>query len=636
MGLIGVFVLSACFAGVLTQGEVHAAASTLTISVPDSISLDILPIYPNGTFETTQTTENNISVWTNHYTGYTLFILNEDYVVGDYNGELVYGGDDVISTISTIPSTIGKVSEDDYRDDTYVEANNLNNTWGIRPSKYYDASTGTTVDNEAGYYFSTRRGTSCDTNLLGPCVLELARTTLANGDDSDGYNIAIGARVDVDTPVGLYENVSYEGASLFSIVAIVNPMSYKISYEANAGDDMVTNMPEDEEGIVDYYEGGTVYISENIPERDGFKFDGWCFVQTSDNQACPSDQTLPIDPEYNGTPGHYRNYIVLDETTINDVTIYATWRKALSITYMQDFKDLSSEDKASLIDSMEENFQYTLLDERDNKEYYVAKLADGNVWMTQNLDHDIVPTAGFYTPENTDIPETLAGEEYYPFDTYVLSLSDLERTVKSDGNIDYISNDHNWHNDTALARAVDFGEVCWDGTIGQGSIVQCTGANREYYNNQQNYSLGNYYNLTAALAMKYSGYYWVEEVGGNEPIDQSICPAGWKLPGMSGDKSYSKLKTDLGLTAGTNGNLQENPVHFVYGGYVSSVSNDVKGIKIANLGYGGQYRLNTITNKNGQYSGRLYFDNATPNPSFYGANSTAGRSTGITIRCVAR
>lgn len=44
-----------------------------------------------------------------------------------------------------------------------------------------------------------------------------------------------------------------------------------------------------------------------------------------------------------------------------------------------------------------------LIDKRDGKYYWVAKLADGNCWMTQNLDLDL-STGTTLTPDNTNIP----------------------------------------------------------------------------------------------------------------------------------------------------------------------------------------------------------------------------------------
>ena len=56
---------------------------------------------------------------------------------------------------------------------------------------------------------------------------------------------------------------------------------------------------------------------------------------------------------------------------------------------MQDFASLSSANRTSVLDSMTLEQQYTLIDKRDDKEYTLAKLADGNVWMTKSLDLEI-------------------------------------------------------------------------------------------------------------------------------------------------------------------------------------------------------------------------------------------------------
>ena len=75
-----------------------------------------------------------------------------------------------------------------------------------------------------------------------------------------------------------------------------------------------------------------------------------------------------------------------------------------NLTYMQ---DLNSSNKATVLSSMTEDNQYYLRDKRDEKPYCVALLKDGNIWMTQNLDHDI-KTDGtvIYDSTTTDIPST--------------------------------------------------------------------------------------------------------------------------------------------------------------------------------------------------------------------------------------
>ena len=48
---------------------------------------------------------------------------------------------------------------------------------------------------------------------------------------------------------------------------------------------------------------------------------------------------------------------------------------------------------------------FALIDTRDNKQYLVRRLADGNCWMVQNLDLDLASFAGTrnLTKENTDL-----------------------------------------------------------------------------------------------------------------------------------------------------------------------------------------------------------------------------------------
>ena len=73
----------------------------------------------------------------------------------------------------------------------------------------------------------------------------------------------------------------------------------------------------------------------------------------------------------------------------NVITFYAVGKPEPytidKLHYMQDFKDLANTDKQSVLDSMPVEAVYVLKDQRDDKEYTVAKLKDGKVWMTKNL-----------------------------------------------------------------------------------------------------------------------------------------------------------------------------------------------------------------------------------------------------------
>ena len=92
--------------------------------------------------------------------------------------------------------------------------------------------------------------------------------------------------------------------------------------------------------------------------------------------------------------------------------------------------------------------------------------------------------------------------------------------------------------------------------------IACTDQNAN-----RHYSIGNYYNWTAAVAMNDSSSYTGYEIDAG----QSICPAGWMLPVHKNNKSYDNLMNGLGLIDSTGSNVQDAPVYFVPSGYLTGV-----------------------------------------------------------------
>ncbi|MBR6505648.1 hypothetical protein IKT18_02330 [Candidatus Saccharibacteria bacterium] len=225
-----------------------------------------------------------------------------------------------------------------------------------------------------------------------------------------------------------------------------------------------------------------------------------------------------------------------------------------NLNYMQDFSSLSYAEYNNVLASMTLNQQYQLKDNRDGKIYYIAKLADGNVWMTQNLDHDIVTTEDFYTYANTDIGHG--------------SMRDT--TAKwTASTATYATDDTTWNDTPDEPESYDPGDLCWNGVFASdytGTLNAYTVACGE----DKKYHIGNYYNWTAAVAMNNSSFYTADTTD----VNQSICPAGWRLPVPSGNESYNGLIATLNLTSSTSGNVQNAPVNFVYGGiWVGSSAN---------------------------------------------------------------
>lgn len=147
-----------------------------------------------------------------------------------------------------------------------------------------------------------------------------------------------------------------------------------------------------------------------------------------------------------------------------------------------------------------------LVDERDGNTYTVRKLADGNVWMTQNLR--IVDTV--ISDKDSDLP---AGK------SYTIPASDL----------------------TKFHLGFETNSVYYDS---------------EY---------GGFYNFyTATAGWGDSGV----DVGDNAP--QSICPKGWHLPTGGTGSDFERLITHYGTLELIQGDPAFEPGGYVFDGEYSS------------------------------------------------------------------
>ena len=244
--------------------------------------------------------------------------------------------------------------------------------------------------------------------------------------------------------------------------------------------------------------------------------------------------------------------------------------------------------------------EVTLYDSRDEKAYTVAHLADGNYWMTQNLDHNIVTTAGYYTPQNTDIPAAWTpSTATYATDT----------TTWDTGTTGY-----------TIPQSYDPGELCWDGTINEdwdGTLDNETTA----CGSDKHMHIGNYYNWTAAVAMNDSSSY----TAGNTDVDQSICPAGWRLPiggtTNTGTKSFTYLWNQYSSTF-NDSTMMNSPLYFSYAGYWYGLSDSV--------GSHGFYWSSVVYDSLDAYGLGFEIDYGV------GPQDVDDRTYGNSVRCVAR
>ena len=270
------------------------AASSLNVTIANTISLDIMPKTAAGTFTHSSTSDNTVSVSTNNYTGYTLGIAAS---TANDNALSYKENNTTVDSINSHNVSAG-VSETNYANDSYASSNNLNNTWGYRPSKY-NSEDNTTTNL---YYPAPTSTTILDT------------TSVANPTASNNYNIAIGAKVGLDKTPGAYTNT-------FVITVVANPTPYTITYNANAGTDTVTNMPSNvTNGLSD---ADTVNVDNpanpTIPTRTGYNFAGWCKTTDVTSQSACSG-TL-----YNTTNNNLGNFPIDSNASSNNISVSAIW-----------------------------------------------------------------------------------------------------------------------------------------------------------------------------------------------------------------------------------------------------------------------------------------------------------------------
>ncbi|MCQ2049409.1 MAG: fibrobacter succinogenes major paralogous domain-containing protein [Candidatus Saccharibacteria bacterium] len=285
------------------------------------------------------------------------------------------------------------------------------------------------------------------------------------------------------------------------------------------------------------------------------------------------------------------------DTITEPKTLYAIYEEAILI--MQNVADWKNK--------LELEQQVQVKDARDGKIYWVAKLKDGNIWMTQNLDLDLSTTTTL-TPADSDV-----ATNWTPSRATITGAANLNTT--------------NWANNNNNPYSFDPGNYYFDGTYYNSATCNyltttCDHfATTPYDLNGEHGHVGNYYNWSAAVASNDTS---ATTVAGTD-MSSSICPAGWRLPhgyqSVQGN-DFATLNTAYGGATNSDSVLLANPLFFVRGGlvYSGSLSNS------ADLGYYWSSTAYSATYADGFsfYSGYVY------------TSDSYSRYYGFSVRCLAR
>ena len=251
------------------------------------------------------------------------------------------------------------------------------------------------------------------------------------------------------------------------------------------------------------------------------------------------------------------------------------------LTYMQDFNGLTPGQRASVLNSMAYNTTYSLLDNRDNRTYEIAKLKDGNIWMAENLDLG-----------RTDINVDLTSAN-----TNINSNTTIPAT--------YINS---WKNHTIVGA--------WNSP----DLLPITTSNASDYRDTDSTSgtpYGTLYNYCAATFI-------CERMDYNfSDATSDICPAGWRLPtgGATGEFQALYNLTDYNTLAKMRAPIASGGAAFALAGYIISYDPDLQGIA-------GYYWSSTKLDRSTMYK-------LTINSDVKPADSNL-RNYSYSIRCIAK
>ncbi|MBR0431240.1 InlB B-repeat-containing protein, partial [Candidatus Saccharibacteria bacterium] len=601
VAIIAGLVFSVCCS--LTLGSDFVLAYTTTLSTSGIVSVDVSSAADGAAMGT-----DNVVVNSTCPLGYTLSI-------GGPTDNALYKGGDNTST-STIPTTTGTVSTPK----ALVGEGNLG-TWG---------------------YSTANNTTATSANFIGLSSAANTLITKASGSASGGDTIPVYYGVSVDNTIepGLYK-MSNNNAVTYYLTASANCSIYKIQYNDNGANSSTTmgithnNVHEDDE----------VTLAASNYKRTGYGFAGWSTIQLNPGSATfqsdlatakAAGQVFGPNETITANASFISHATVVNSEQI--ITLYAIW--VPSAGNIQNWTGCSSMTTGQVT---------ALTDQRDNDTYAVAKLADGNCWMIENLRLDY--TANI-SPMNTQSNNGAFGGVFSGLaqpETANFSNSTTANTLyKSDGSGDIAGVNGATLSDIGTTNdpGYRFPRYRNDNTNTNSTINPNVNTNNMTGTGQNIYSYGNYYTWSAAIAD--TSYY---NTNNQSVTATSLCPSGWRLPKggsktrivSDDDNEFWNLIVD-GLNNGTlpanydssttpyyTGSEEATPVsklvrtypnNFLYSGFAY-------GSSVASRGSGGFYWSSTAVTSN--YSYRLFLSSTSVYPGTYNYD----KYYGVSIRCLA-
>ena len=265
--------------------------------------------------------------------------------------------------------------------------------------------------------------------------------------------------------------------------------------------------------------GADFTIPNIIPARDGYTFWGYAAV----------DQDADVWSNIIYLPG--RTYTFYAPHTV----LYPIWEEGYpEMQYINSWANM-----------MLTGLQVQAVDTRDGKLYWIARLKDGNIWMTQNLDYDIKATDNIVSDKGTSTSYWSPG--------VATSTSLYNDTNGSDNHsLSYDPGDSYIANGTGNTNTNTPIKTIISCTVDDNSGENC------------HYHKGNYYQWNAATAGSGSN------ISSGNSATRSICPLGWILPfGNEEYDTFAELFDAYGTAnKSSDATILAAPFYFTRAGYV--------------------------------------------------------------------
>ena len=374
----------------------------------------------------------------------------------------------------------------------------------------------------------------------------------------------------------------------YSNVVVTFPANVTSVSFTNANYGIQTATPQNT--TVSLVQGATYTLTATF--ASGYTLDSWA---NGTNSAIGSTTVSPT------------TFSITDDSTLTlSATTLSCNPSATTISTAVCLQDMNS----SIMNSMADSTTYQLYDMRDWQQYSIAKLADGNVWMTENLN-----IAGGTALSSTDTD----------FDaSYTLPTTD--GWTVTDGKLVLPASATKNANDDNFTDSTQFGTNNYAYVFNSGNKTNCGSSGQ----NTPCYSYYSWDTVTVGSGRNISTE--------NTDADYSICPKNWKLPTSGGTSDGGWKRGDFYVLATEYGaNLESDYVAFTMSFYNNAGPNTVPNFLLAGGCYDGMFR------SGGSYG---YYWSSTTYPSYTSARnlhynsavvSSANnrpRGTGYSVRCL--